>query len=161
MLLLPHSPHLLACFCAGKLCFKVKQVIFPHFGNAGKKINLKFTLKAARLGRFSCSCHSAVTFGCLEMVMGSSGESPGRSKGQNEVAITVLLGIFTGAEPCPDVSLNNTTLISRLLFLVFLLRYGAVRPQISHRSGSVPMTSSYIDPLWALIQVQKHLRDVK
>lgn len=31
-----------------------------------------------------CSCHSAITFGCLEMVMGSSGESPGQSKGQND-----------------------------------------------------------------------------
>lgn len=59
--------------------------MFPHFGNAGyKKKQLKFMLKTARLGRFSCSCHSAVTFGYLEMVMGSSGESPWRSKGQND-----------------------------------------------------------------------------
>lgn len=74
---------------------------------------------------------------------------------------TVLLGIFVEQN---RVSLNNPLShyfdLKTNFFTVFFLRYGAVRPQISHRCGSVPIKSSYIDHIWALIQVQKHLRDV-
>lgn len=76
---------------------------------------------------------------------------------------TVLLGTFRGAEPCPSTIHSATTLISRLLFFfftVFLPQYGAVRPQVSLRCGSVPIMSIYSDQIWAPIQVQKHLRDV-
>lgn len=98
------------------------------------KKTLKFTLKATRLGRLSCSCHSAVTFGRSEVVMGSSGERPGPSKGQNDGGHGALGNLQWSRALFRCVPQSNPLShyfdLKASLFTVFLLRYGAVRAHI-------------------------------